>query len=39
MMFSGSLLFSGGYLPDFTEDGDGVGTWRIWKAFWMVGMA
>lgn len=31
-------MFPEGYLPDFMEEGDGVGTWRIWKAFWIVGM-
>lgn len=26
-------------LAGFMEEGGGVGTWRMWKAFWMVGMA
>lgn len=33
------IMFPEGYLPDFLEEGDGAGTWRMWKAIWIVGVA
>lgn len=38
MVFPRGLLFPGGYLPGFMGEAGGVGTWRLWKALWMVGM-
>lgn len=39
IVFLRDLSFPGGYLPGVIEEADGVGTWRLWKAFWNVGMA